>query len=148
MSSVNKATILGHLGADPEVRTTASGQMVANMRIATSRQWTDKAGQRQEKTTWHTVVAWGKLAELAQRFLAKGRQVYVEGEIDVREYEARDGGGKRYATEIIARELVFLGGREQGRSDEAPQRGRPPAPQQAPASEPADPDFYDDAVPF
>nr|MDQ3389685.1 single-stranded DNA-binding protein [Gemmatimonadota bacterium] len=89
--SLNKATLIGNLGADPEVRATAGGTRVANFRIATGRKFTDKSGQEQENTQWHTIVAWDKLADVVERFLKKGERVYVEGEIEYRQYEAKDG---------------------------------------------------------
>ncbi len=115
--SVNKAIIVGNLGADPDVRTTQSGQLVATLSIATSDNYTDKQGNRQERTEWHRVVVWGKLAELAQRYLGKGRKVYIEGRIQTRSWDDPKSGQKRYTTEIVAREMTFLDsaqGRGQG----------------------------------
>ncbi len=106
--SVNKAIIIGNLGADPEVRTTPSGQMVCNLSVATSENYTDRNGNRQERTEWHRVVLWGKLAELAQRYLSKGRKVFIEGRIQTRSWEDQQTGQKRYSTEIVARDMVFL----------------------------------------
>jgi len=110
---VNKVILIGNLGADPEVRYTPSGQAVANFRIATSESWVDKQGQKQERTEWHRIVAWAKLAELCGEYLAKGRQVFVEGKLQTRQWEDRDGN-KRFTTEIQAREITFLGGRDGG----------------------------------
>lgn len=112
--SVNKVIIIGNLGSDPELRTTGGGQQVAQFSVATSRSWNNASGEKQEKTEWHRIVAWRKLAEIADRYLKKGDKVYIEGEIQYREYEAKDGTGKRYVTEIEAREMVMLGGREGG----------------------------------
>lgn len=112
--SVNKVIIIGNLGSDPELRTTGGGQQVAQFSVATSRSWTNASGEKQEKTEWHRIVAWRKLAEIADRYLKKGDKVYIEGEIQYREYEAKDGSGKRYVTEIEAREMTMLGGREGG----------------------------------
>ncbi|MEE2961293.1 MAG: single-stranded DNA-binding protein [Myxococcota bacterium] len=109
-NGVNKVILVGHLGADPEVRYTPGGQAVANFSLATSESWTDKSGQRQDKTEWHRIVVWGKLAELCGEYLAKGRQVYLEGKIKTRSWEDRDGN-KRYTTEVEARDIRFLGGR-------------------------------------
>jgi single-strand DNA-binding protein len=109
--SLNKATLIGNLGADPEIRTTGGGTRVAGFSLATSRSWTDREGQPQEKTEWHRIVAWDKLAEIAEQFLHKGDRVYVEGEIQYRSYEDKEGV-TRYVTEIRVRELVMLGGRE------------------------------------
>ena len=111
--SLNKAILIGNLGSDPEIRTTGSGSKVAQFSIATSRRWTNNAGEQQEKTEWHRVVAWSKLADIVERYVKKGQQVYIEGEIQYRSYEDKDGVTK-YATEINARELMMLGGREGG----------------------------------
>ncbi len=111
MAGVNKVILVGNLGADPEVRYTPSGQPVANFRIATSESWMDKAGQKQERTEWHRIVAWGKLAELCGEYLAKGRQVYVEGKLQTRQWDDRDGN-KKFSTEIQAQQITFLGGRD------------------------------------
>src|SRR5690606_31774770 len=114
MASVNKVILLGNLGADPEVRFTPSGQAVANFRLATTDSWTDKAtGQRQERTEWQRIVVWGKLGELCGEYLRKGRQCYVEGRLQTREWQDRDGQ-RRWTTEIVASEVVFLGGRGDG----------------------------------
>jgi single-strand DNA-binding protein len=114
MASVNKVILLGNLGADPEVRFTPGGQPVANFRMATTDSWMDKnSNQRQERTEWHRVVVWGKLAELCGEYLKKGRQCYVEGRLQTREWQDKDGQ-KRYTTEIVANQVVFLGGREGG----------------------------------
>lgn len=111
MAGVNKVILVGNLGADPEVRYTPSGQPVANFRIATSESWQDKQGQKQERTEWHRIVAWGKLAELCGEYLAKGRQVYVEGKLQTRQWDDRDGN-KKFSTEIQAQQITFLGGRD------------------------------------
>ena len=113
MSSVNKAQILGRLGADPELRHTASGQAVCELRVAASEKYRDKNEQMQERTEWFTIIVWGKQGENCTRFLQKGRQVFVEGRIQTREYDDRDGN-KRRKTEIIARDVVFIGGRDSG----------------------------------
>jgi single-strand DNA-binding protein len=106
--SLNKAIIIGNLGSDPEIRTTGGGTRVANFSVATSRSWTGRDGQQQEKTEWHRIVAWDKLADIAERFLKKGERVYIEGEIEYRSYEDKDGVTK-YMTEIRAREMIMLG---------------------------------------
>jgi len=111
MSSVNKVILIGNLGGDPEVRYTQSGQAWAKFSMATSENWTDKQGQKQEKTEWHNIVLWGKLAELAGQYLSKGRKVYIEGKLQTRQWDDRDGN-KRYTTEIQGREMTFLGGRQ------------------------------------
>ncbi len=114
MASVNRVTLLGNLGADPEMRYTPGGQAVANFRMATTDSWSDKSsGQRQERTEWHRVVVWGKQAELCNEYLKKGRQCYVEGRLQTREWTDKEGQ-KRYTTEIVANQIVFLGGRDGG----------------------------------
>jgi|SRR6185312_8124470 len=111
--SVNKAILVGNLGRDPEVRYLPSGQSVANFSIATTESFNDRSGARQERTEWHRIVAWGKLAEVCAQYLKKGRQVYVEGRITTRQYDAKDGS-KRSATEVVAQTIQFLGGRGAG----------------------------------
>jgi len=107
--SLNKIQIIGNLGADPEIRSTTSGTRVATLSVATSRSWTDRSGQRQEKTEWHRVVCWDKLAEICERYLKRGDRVYIEGSIEYRQWEGQDGQTK-YTTEIRAREMIMLGG--------------------------------------
>lgn len=106
---VNKVILIGNLGVDPEVRFTPGGQAVANFRIATNESWTDKNGQKQERTEWHRIVVWGKLAELCGEYLKKGRQAYVEGRLQTREWTDKEGK-KNYTTEIVANTVQFLGG--------------------------------------
>jgi single-strand DNA-binding protein len=110
MSSVNKVILVGRLGKDPELRYTPSGSPVARFSMATSESWTDKGGEKQERTQWHNIVAWNKLAEICNQYLVKGKLVYVEGRLETREYTDRDGN-KRRITEIIAREMVMLDSR-------------------------------------
>lgn len=111
--SLNKAIIIGNLGSDPEVRTTGGGSRVAQFSVATSRKWTTNSGEQQEKTEWHRIVVWGKLVDVVEKYVKKGQQVYVEGEIQYRQYEDKEGVTK-YTTEINARELMMLGGRDGG----------------------------------
>jgi single-strand DNA-binding protein len=121
--AVNKVIVIGNLGADPVVRSLASGQNVANLSLATTERFTDRSGARQVRTEWHRVVAFGRLADTCQRFLSKGRQLYVEGRLTNRQYEAKDGSGKRYRTEIVARQLRLLGMRPNSadtKADEVP----------------------------
>jgi len=108
--SVNKAILVGNLGRDPEVRYLPSGQTKASFSIATTESFNDRSGQKQERTEWHNIVVWGKLAEVCGQYLKKGRQVYIEGRISNRQFEGKDGG-KRYITEIVAQTVQFLGGR-------------------------------------
>jgi len=107
--SVNKVILVGRLGQDPELKYTPSGAAVANFTMATSESWVDKSGQKQEKTEWHRVVVWGKLAELCQKYLQKGRQAYLEGRIQTRSWDDQASGQKRYTTEVIAQTVQFLG---------------------------------------
>jgi single-strand DNA-binding protein len=106
--SVNKVILVGRLGQNPEVRYTPSGAAVANFSVATNEAWTDKSGQKQEKTEWHKVVVWGKTAENCNQYLTKGRQVYVEGRLQTRQWQDKDGQTK-YTTEIQAQTVQFLG---------------------------------------
>lgn len=106
---VNKVILIGNLGKDPEVRFTPSGAAVSNFNIATNESWTDKSGQKQERTEWHRIVVWGKLAELCGEYLKKGRQCYVEGRLQTREWTDKEGK-KNYTTEVVAQSVQFLGG--------------------------------------
>jgi single-strand DNA-binding protein len=116
--SVNKVLLIGNLGRDPEVRYLPSGNPVANFSIATSENYTDRNGTKQDRTDWHNIVVYGKQAELCGQYLKKGRQVFVEGRISYRNYEAKDGSGKRYVTDIVAQRVQFLGGRAGAGADE------------------------------
>ncbi|RDS84447.1 single-stranded DNA-binding protein [Dyella monticola] len=163
---INKVILVGNLGADPEVRYTAGGTAVASLSVATSEQWTDKqSGQKQERTEWHRVKLFGRLAEIAGEYLKKGRQVYVEGSLRTDKYTGKDGV-ERYSTDIVASDLQMLGGmggeggggggggyrerqqgggnpRQQGGGDygNAPQRQSPPPPETGNQ-------FDDDDIPF
>lgn len=108
---VNKVILIGNLGADPEVRFTPTGQAVCNFRIATSESWKDKNGQQQERTEWHRIVVWGKLGELCGEYLKKGRQAYVEGRLQTREWTDKENK-KNWTTEVVANQVTFLGGRD------------------------------------
>lgn len=132
--SVNKAILIGNLGKDPEVRFTSTGRAVGRFPIATSEVWTDAEGNRQERTEWHNIVVWGKQAETCGQYLAKGRQVFVEGSIRTRSYDDKSGN-KRYVTEIVAQRIRFLGGgggtriapeADSGAPDEMGSGGPPP----------------------
>jgi len=136
VSGVNKVILIGHLGQDPDVRTTASGQIVATLSLATSESYTDKQGQKQERTEWHRVVLWAKLAELAQRYLKKGSQIYVEGKLQTRSWDDQQTGQKRYSTEVVGQQLTFLGKPAGGASAPAPSQGQPSQ------------GHFDDDVPF
>lgn len=106
--SVNKVILIGRLGQDPEVRYTPSGAAVSNFSVATNENWVDKSGQKQERTEWHRVVVWGKQAELCKQYITKGRQVYVEGKLQTRQWQDQSGQTK-YTTEIQAQTIRFLG---------------------------------------
>jgi single-strand DNA-binding protein len=109
MASVNKVILVGNLGKDPEVRFTPSGRAVAKFPLATTDSWMDQESGRQERTEWHNIVVWGKQAENCGQYLAKGRQVYIEGAIRSRSYDDKEGN-KRYITEVVAQRVQFLGG--------------------------------------
>lgn len=116
MASINKVILIGNLGADPEIRTTQGGQSVASLRIATAETWTDRDGKRQERTEWHAVTVWGKTAENCGKFLAKGRQVYVEGRLQSREYQDKEGQTRK-VWEVVADVVTFLGGGDGGKRE-------------------------------
>ena len=174
MASVNKVTLIGNLGRDPEVRYAPSGAAVCNITLATSRSWKDKtSGERQEETEWHRVVFYDRLAEIAGEYLKKGRPVYVEGRLKTRKWTDKDGAEK-YTTEIVADQMQLLGGREDGGGGgggggrasmagggddygdggaPAPRRSAPPPRAPAPAPRPAPKsstgfDDMDDDIPF
>ena len=114
--SLNKVMIIGRLGADPEMKTLSSGNSLTTFSLATSENWKDKEGQKQEKTEWHRIVVWGKLAEICGKYLAKGREAYIEGKLQTRSWEDQQGQ-KRYTTEIVAANVQFLGGQSQVNSN-------------------------------
>jgi single-strand DNA-binding protein len=140
MGSVNKVMLIGNLGRDAEVRVTPSGQSVASFSIATTENWTGKDGERKEQTEWHRIVLWGKMADSLQPYLVKGKQVYIEGRLQTRQWEKE--GQKHYTTEVKADKVVLLGG---GRGDRA-ERGEP-AYQDPVAATVAAP-VTDDDIPF
>lgn len=136
--SLNKVLLLGNLGRDPEVRYTASGKAVATFTVATSSRWKDQDGNDQERTEWHRVVAWGRLGEVCGDYLSKGKQVFIEGRIQTREWEDQDGN-KRTTVEIIANDLIMLGGggaSEDRRGEESQRRQGPPAAARSSAAPP------------
>jgi len=116
---INKVILIGNLGKDPELRYTPGGQAVATFPLATTERWNDKNGQRQDRTEWHNIVVWGKLAELVNQYLKKGRSAYVEGRIATRSWDHRDGV-KKYRTEIIANQVQFLGSSNSSANDLGP----------------------------
>jgi len=146
MGSVNKVILVGNLGRDAELRYTPGGAAVATLNLATTEVWNDKQGQRQEKTEWHRIVLWGKQAETLQEYLVKGKQIYVEGRLQTRQWDDKDGN-KRYTTEVKADRITLLGGGGGGRGGASMDR---PAASHAPAGgeePPADP-ITDDDIPF
>ncbi len=145
MRGVNKVILIGNLGRDPEIRYTRDGTAVANLNLATSDSWKDSQGQRQERTEWHRVVAWDKLAEIAKEYLAKGKQVYIEGRLQTRSWEDKDGH-KRYTTEVRADQMVMLGGRGGDDGGGARDAGPPPGPDEDFTREPFK--ATDEDVPF
>ena len=137
MSGVNRVILIGRLGRDPELKFTPAGKAVTNFTMATSETWKDDSGERQERTEWHRIVIWGKLAEVAAKYLTKGAQVYIEGKLQTREWTDKDGQ-KKYTTEIVASSLVMLSGKgEGGTNPEKPES----------SGGPADPSAFDD-IPF
>ena len=146
---INKVILVGNLGADPETRYTASGSAVSNISVATTDSWRDKAsGERQEKTEWHRVVFFNRLAEVVGEYLRKGSQVYIEGRLQTRKWQDQNGQDK-YTTEIVANEMQMLGGRGEGAGAPAPIKEgfRKPAQQPKAVAEPAA-EFQDDDIPF
>ncbi len=111
MRSLNRVFLIGNVGRDPDVRELNSGQRVANFTLATNEQWTDASGQRQERTEWHRIVVFGRLADMVGRYLRKGRRIWVEGRIQSRQYTDQSGQN-RYITEIVARNIIFLDARQ------------------------------------
>ena len=109
--SLNKVMLIGNLGKDPEVRYTASGVAVATFTVATNESWKDQDGNLQERTEWHNIVAWRKLAEICGEWLKKGKKVYIEGRIQTRSYDDKNTGAKRYITEVVADSMIMLDGR-------------------------------------
>src|SRR5262245_13447353 len=114
---VNKVILIGNLGADPELRYTPGGQAVADIRLATNESWTDKNGQKQERTEWHRVVMWGRPAEICKQYLTKGSRLYIEGRLQTRSWDDKDGN-KKYMNEIVANDFMFLGGKGGGAGGE------------------------------
>jgi len=145
---INKVILIGNLGNDPEVRYTAGGAAVSNISVATSESWKDKeTGEQQDRTEWHRVVFFGRLAEIVAEYLKKGSQIYVEGRLQTRKWQDKEGND-RYSTEIVASEMQMLGGRGGGAA--AGQSAPPPqAESKSPAGKAAaDNDFVDDDIPF
>lgn len=134
MAGINKVILVGNLGSDPDLRSTPGGASVCEFSVATNESWKGKDGQTQDRTEWHKIIVWGRIAENCSKFLSKGRQVYVEGRLQTRSWEDKEGT-KRYTTEIVARDVQFLGGgsggagggrNEGGQGGQGGQDGPPP----------------------
>jgi single-strand DNA-binding protein len=150
MGSLNKVILIGNLGKDPEIRYTPDGSPVANFSLATTEFYTDKSGNRQQNTEWHNIVAWNRLADVAKRYLAKGRQVYIEGKLRTREWNDKEGN-KRRTTEVIASQMVLLGPRPEGIEAVAAPPPFSEKPSERPTQEPegfGDTGITDDDIPF
>ena len=144
MASVNKVILIGNLGKDPELRTTPQGTSLARFSVATTTTWKDASGAKQERTEWHDIVAWERLAQICGEYLHKGKMVYVEGSLQTRSWEDQDGK-KRYKTEVKANNVVMLSPRDASRAPGAA-AGAGTAPREV--SEVAEAPAYDDDVPF
>ena len=139
MASINKVILLGNLGADPEIRYTAGGDAVATISVATSSSWNDKqSGEKREKTEWHRVVFFRRLAEVVGEYLKKGSSIYVEGQLQTNSYEDKNTGEKKFSTQIVAREMQMLGSRNSmdGQLDSSPEM------------QSQEPPVFDDEIPF
>jgi len=155
MANLNKVMLIGRLGQDPEIRYTQSGSAVANATIATNDYWTDKQGGKQERTEWHSLVLWGKLADLAQSYLKKGSQVYVEGRMQTRDWEDQQGQ-KHYKTEVVVTTMQFLDAKMSDSASNTEYSTAPSALQSNPAptataesnAAPLGDDYIKDDIPF
>ena len=132
--SLNKVMLIGNLGKDPELRFTSSGVPVATFTIATNESWKDQEGNLQERTEWHNIVAWRKLAEVCGEWLKKGKKVYIEGKIQTRSYDDKNTGAKKYMTEIVADSMIMLDGKGSGTPAESPGAAAAPEPASGGAS--------------
>ena len=149
MASINKVILIGNLGRDPEVRYMPNGTAVATVSIATTDTWKDKdSGEKRERTEWHRVEFFSRLAEIVGEYLKKGSKIYVEGSLQTDKWQDKQSGQDRYTTKIVARQMQMLGGRNDAESGNFDQSGKPPSKESggAPASEPAD--DFDDDIPF
>jgi single-strand DNA-binding protein len=149
MAGVNKVILVGNLGRDPEVRYTKAGQAVASFSLATSERWTGKDGNKEEKVEWHRIVAWGKLGEICGEYLFKGKQVYIEGRLQTREWDDKDGN-KKQTTEIVANNMTMLGQVGNGGASDSSRGGSSQgssAGRQGSSPGGSD-DFEDDDIPF
>lgn len=147
MSGINKVILIGHLGADPETRFTQAGAPVTNFRIATSETWNDKqSGQKQERTEWHSIVCFARLAEISGEYLRKGSKVFVEGAMRTSSWEK--DGQKHYKTEVIAAGIQMLDGKPEGQQTRPAPQNPAPAQQRQPATNPDTLNDFDDDIPF
>jgi single-strand DNA-binding protein len=160
--SVNKVILVGHLGRDPEVKFTATGIPVAKFSLATNERYKDKGGEWQDRTEWHYIVAWQRLAEIVGEYVKKGSRIYIEGRLQTSSWEDKQSGEKRYRTEIIANDLVLLSGRGEGAGEagqssrgasagagfdqRTPHADEPPTPQEAPGPHPTE--ITEEDIPF
>jgi single-strand DNA-binding protein len=148
MAGVNKVILVGNLGIEPEIRTLENGTKVARLRIATSESYTNREGVRVENTEWHTVTLWRQLAEIAEKYLEKGKQVYIEGKLQTRSWKDKEGND-RYATEIVADKMQMLGRASGGQDENQGSRVSQPAQQQSPANNSSnEPMEEEDDLPF
>jgi single-strand DNA-binding protein len=143
---LNKAVLLGHVGKDAELRYTNNGKPVATFSLATSEGWKDANGTQQERTTWHNIVAWDRLAEICGNYVKKGKQVYIEGRIQNRSYDDKEGN-KKYISEIVATELILLGGQGGERGGGETSYGSPNNHSQATAAQPVAAEEFDQNIP-
>jgi single-strand DNA-binding protein len=146
--SVNKVILVGNLGNDPDIKFTTSGVPVARFSLATTERFKDDSGKFQERTEWHSIVAWQKLAEIVGEFLSKGSKVYVEGKLQTSSWEVRQSREKKYRTEIVAKDLVLLGSHEKGNGVQPPRSDRTEKSNSASAAGAGAAEELDDSVPF
>ena len=139
MASLNRVMLIGNLGQDPDLKYTPTGKAVANFTIATTARWKDKDGQNQERTEWHRIVLWGRQAEIAKDYLRKGKQIYLEGRLQTRNYDDKDGN-KKWITEIVCDRFLMLGRKEETGAEEFPSGAEAASPSGAPSA--------DDDLPF
>jgi single-strand DNA-binding protein len=145
---LNKVMLIGRLGADPEMRYTASGSPVTTFRLAVGRQWRDSAGEIHDETDWFNIVAWNRLAETCNQYLTRGTRVYVEGRLQTRSWEDQQSGQTRYRTEVIASDLIILDSRSSRESEDYPPPREPSRPPRGGAQPPPPPDIGDEDIPF
>jgi len=146
--SVNKVILIGRLGRDPELKYTPSGAPVVNFSLATDESFKDRNGAQQNRTEWHRIVAWGKLAEICGEYLTKGKQVYIEGSIRSREWEDKQSGTKRTAYEIVAQKMTMLGSKADSERAATAAPGRPATEPSVEPEPPAEPEITDSDIPF